>query len=198
MNITLHNNTLSHTTHEIVLQNDTLTITPDRDSRITLYITNHFPDFHAQNIIVNFLSSGAEVNIFGLYEMQAQQQLKLKTFMNHHVPHCKSTQTWRGVLSDQAKVDFEGLIDVKPKAQKTIAHLSNKNLLLSDTAEVMTKPFLEINTDDVQCTHGATVGFLDQAALFYLRSRGVVESEAKQMLIEAFIACVLPQEVTPC
>ena len=87
----------------------------------------------------------------------------------------------------KSKVDFEGLIDVAQNAQKTVAQLSNKNLLLSDTAEISTKPFLEIKANDIRCTHGATVGFLDKNALFYLCSRGILENAARDMLIQAFI-----------
>jgi Fe-S cluster assembly protein SufD len=166
----------------------TLTITPLRDSKITLYITNESPDFTEQNIIVNFFESGSSVDIFGLYHMQGAQSLQIKTVMNHAVPHCESRQLWKGILADQSKVDFEGKIIVAKDAQKTSAHLTNKNLLLSDTAEVKTKPFLEIYADDVQCSHGATVGCLDQNAIFYLRSRGVPEAEARTLLIEAFAA----------
>ena len=131
--------------------------------------------------------------IYGLYQMQDKQSLKIHTTMNHIVPHCTSRQVWKGILADGAKADFEGKIVVAKDAQKTSAHLSNKNLLLSNTAEVSTKPFLEIYADDVQCSHGATVGCLDPNALFYLQSRGIPESEARALLIEAFADEILSE-----
>lgn len=191
MNYYLNNAILSATSSEVSWQHGTLTITPARDSKITLYISNQFPAFTAQNIVVNFLAPGAEVVIYGLYRMEDKQNLAIRTYMNHQVPHCRSQQQWRGVLAGQAKVDFEGCIAVKPEAQHSVAHLNNKNLLLSNTAEISAKPFLEINADDVQCTHGATVGFLDQAAIFYLRSRGIAEKMAHTILVDAFVKEVM-------
>jgi len=187
--IVFENGQLSQSLKEMMLDEDSLVITPARDQAIYLFVRNYAPDFSEQKIIVNFLSPGASVNIFGLYQLDQQQKLNIQTTMNHIAPHCKSEQTWRGVLSDHAKIDFEGLIDVKAGAEKAVAHLSNKNLLLSSRAEVNTKPFLIINAEDVQCTHGATVGFLDKDALFYLRSRGVAEEAARAMLIDAFTRC---------
>ncbi|MDP1574890.1 MAG: SufD family Fe-S cluster assembly protein [Coxiellaceae bacterium] len=170
----------------ISLSDQTLTITPARDNTITVYVINQSPLFSEQTIIVNFLEPGAEVVIYGLYQMQEKQSLKIHTTMNHAVPHCTSRQVWKGILADAAKADFEGRIIVAKDAQKTSAHLSNKNLLLSNAAEITTKPFLEIYADDVQCSHGATVGCLDVNALFYLQSRGIPESEARALLIQAF------------
>lgn len=187
--LTLRNGVLENPVNasQVVLHGSVLTVTPVRDSKITLYISNDFPHFSEQTIIVNFFEPGASVEIFGLYRMQEAQVLQIKTVMNHAVPHCESRQTWKGILDGQAKADFEGKIIVAKDAQKTSAHLSNKNLLLSDTAEIKTKPFLEIYADDVQCSHGATVGCLDPNAIFYLRSRGVPENEARALLIEAFV-----------
>lgn len=178
-------------TEEMVLQDNVLTISPLRDSHIILYIADNSPDFSAQTISVNFNQPHATVQIFGYYRMRDSQSLMINTMMNHAVPHCESRQVWRGILADQSKIDFEGKIFVAKDAQKTSAHLSNKNLLLSDGAEIKTKPFLEIYADDVQCSHGATVGCLDEQALFYLRSRGVPENEARILLIDAFLQEVI-------
>lgn len=139
-------------------------------------------------IDVDFTQLNATVDIRGLYQLNEKQTVDIQTTMNHLVPHCESKQIWKGVLRDSAKAKFDGKIIVHPDAQKTVANLSNKNLLLSKTAEVNTKPTLEIYADDVRCTHGATVGFLDNQALFYLRSRGIEESLAHQMLVDAFVA----------
>ncbi len=170
------------------LSENTLIITPVRDAKITLTVTNIISSQTEQTIIVNFLEPGASVEILGLYKTQGEQTLQIKTLMHHHVPRCESRQVWRGVLDHHSKVDFEGKIIVAKDAQKTSAHLSNKNLLLSDNAEIKTKPFLEIYADDVKCSHGATVGCLDANAIFYLRSRGVPENEARALLVEAFVA----------
>ena len=183
----------AHFSEEIQLSDNTLTITPVRDTTITVYVINQSPLFLQQNIVVNFLEPGAEVIICGLYQMQDRQSLKINTTMNHTVPHCTSRQVWKGIVAGAAKADFEGKIIVAKDAQKTSAHLSNKNLLLSNMAEVTTKPFLEIYADDVQCSHGATVGCLDPNALFYLQSRGIPESEARALLIEAFADEILSE-----
>src|SRR3990167_6924695 len=139
-------------------------------------------------IDVDFKESHAAVDMRGLYQLNEKQSVDIQVMMNHSVPYCESKQLWKGVMRDLSKVKFDGKIIVHPDAQKTIANLSNKNLLLSKTAEVNIKPTLEIYADDVRCTHGATVGFLDSQALFYLRSRRSEESEAHQMLVDAFVA----------
>ncbi|OGT43391.1 MAG: hypothetical protein A3F13_04295 [Gammaproteobacteria bacterium RIFCSPHIGHO2_12_FULL_40_19] len=138
-------------------------------------------------IEVNFHHPRAALTILGLYQLHDRHSVEIQTTIHHWVPHCTSKQIWKGVLHDASKAAFEGRIIVHPKAQKTSAHLSNKNLLLSKMAEVNTKPILEIEADDVQCTHGATVGCLDQNALFYLRSRGISVDDARQLLIDAFV-----------
>lgn len=143
------------------------------------------------NIDVHFHHDNAEFNLFGLYQLSGTQKVEIQTTMHHFVPHCTSQQVWRGVLHDAAFAAFEGKIIVHPNAEKTIADLSNKNLLLSDRATVTTKPILEINTEDVRCTHGATVGHLDENALFYCRSRGMPETLAREILIQAFMNEVL-------
>jgi len=104
------------------------------------------------------------------------------------VPRCTTTETFKGILDGHARGVFAGRIRVMPGAQKTDARQMNSNLLLSDDAVVDTKPQLEIFADDVKCGHGGTVGQLDEASLFYLRSRGVPEPEARSLLIWAFAA----------
>lgn len=171
---------------DIVGENNRITITPKQNSRINLYVINDTDESIQQTIDVYFYEPHANVAILGLYQGKNKQSFEIATTMHHFVGYCTSTQLWKGVLRDSAQAIFTGKIIVSPFAQKTIAHLSNKNLLLSKTAEVKTRPFLEINANDVRCTHGATVGCLDQDALFYLRSRGFLENDAKELLIEAF------------
>jgi Fe-S cluster assembly protein SufD len=107
------------------------------------------------------------------------------------MPHCNSHEFYHGILDGRAKGVFNGKIFVRKDAQKTDAKQTNKNLLLSDEATIDTKPQLEIYADDVKCTHGATVGQLDEEAIFYLRSRGIGLEDARRMLIHAFASDIL-------
>jgi Fe-S cluster assembly protein SufD len=111
--------------------------------------------------------------------------------VEHAVPRCTTTEAYKGILDGHARGVFSGRIRVLPGAQKTQAYQLSSNLLLSDDATVETKPQLEIFADDVKCGHGGTVGQLDEAALFYLRSRGEPEAEARSLLIWAFAAEVV-------
>ena len=110
-------------------------------------------------------------------------------------PHCASHELYKGILNDEARGVFNGKIIVAIDAQKTDAKQTNKALLLSEDAQINTKPELEIFADDVKCTHGATVGQLDEDALFYLRSRGLELDQARSMLIHAFASDLL-QRIT--
>ncbi|MCX7120988.1 MAG: SufD family Fe-S cluster assembly protein [Gammaproteobacteria bacterium] len=177
--------------NEIILDDENIIITPSQNSKIVLYFINNAEESIAQNIQVNFTEQNAEVSIFGLYQARNTHSFNIKTVMNHAVANCVSRQLWKGVMYDSAKVAFEGKIIVAPDAQKTEAHLTNKNLLLSKDAEVSTRPFLEIDANDVKCSHGATVGCLDNEAIFYLRSRGISENEARELLIEGFVNEIL-------
>ena len=106
--------------------------------------------------------------------------------VEHAAPHCASHEYYNGILEGRSKGVFHGRILVRPGAQKTDAKQTNKNLLLSEDATVDTKPQLEIYADDVKCTHGATVGQLNEESVFYLRSRGLAGETARRMLIHAF------------
>ena len=139
-------------------------------------------------IDVRFAGEGASCTLDGIYLGRGAQHLDCTTRIDHAVPRCTSHETYRGVLDDKAHGVFQGLIRVAEQAQKSDAHMLSKTLLLSDRAAVDAKPELEILADDVQCSHGATTGDLDPAALFFLRSRGLPEARARAMLVEAFIA----------
>jgi Fe-S cluster assembly protein SufD len=106
--------------------------------------------------------------------------------VEHAEPHCASHESFNGILDDKSKGVFHGRILVRSAAQKTDAKQTNKNLLLSDNASADTKPQLEIYADDVKCTHGATIGQLNDESIFYLRSRGIGTETARRMLIHAF------------
>ncbi|MGQ1911595.1 Fe-S cluster assembly protein SufD [Marinifilum sp. RC60d5] len=127
-----------------------------------------------------------ENNTFGMYLMDREQHVDNYTVIDHAKPNCLSNEHFKGVMDDNASAAFAGRIFVRKDAQKTQAYQSNNNLLLSDDAVINTKPQLVIDADDVKCSHGATVGQMDDDALFYLRARGIDEKEARQMLMFAF------------
>jgi Fe-S cluster assembly protein SufD len=134
---------------------------------------------------------GADCTLNGLYVTTGNQHVDNHTTLDHAKPHCTSHELYKGVLDGRSQGVFHGRIIVRAESQKTDAIQRNKNLLLSDTAVINTKPQLEIYADDVKCTHGATVGQVDQDAVFYLRSRGIGLKEARSLLTFAFTADVL-------
>ena len=134
---------------------------------------------------------GAECTLNGLYLAGRSQHIDNYTTIDHASPHCASHELYKGILDGDGRAVFNGKIIVRLDAQKTDAKQSNKALLLSERAQVNTKPQLEIFADDVKCTHGATVGQLDDNALFYLRARGLGLEQARQMLIHAFATDVI-------
>jgi Fe-S cluster assembly protein SufD len=123
----------------------------------------------------------------GVYLPKNKQQVDIHSYIEHKAPNCTTNEVYRGIMADQSKAVFNGRIHIHPDAQKTLAELSNKNLLLSDKAQINTKPELEIYADDVRCAHGATVAQLNETAKFYLRSRGISAQEADIMLSFGFI-----------
>ncbi len=132
------------------------------------------------------LATGAECDLDGLYLAGKRQHVDHQTRIDHAEPHATSNQLYKGILDGAARAVFSGTVHVREDAQKTDAKQMNRNLLLSPRTEVDTKPQLEIYADDVKCSHGATVGQLDPVELFYLRSRGLDEHDARQLLIHAF------------
>jgi Fe-S cluster assembly protein SufD len=132
------------------------------------------------------LGIASDCSLDGLYIAEDHQHMDNHTRINHAQPHAISNEVYKGIMNDRARGVFQGRIIVAQDAQKTDAKMNNRNLLLSDTAEADTKPQLEIYADDVKCAHGVTVGQLDDAAIFYLRSRGADEDMAKNMLTFAF------------
>ena len=130
---------------------------------------------------------------FGLYFTDRKQHIDKYTFIDHARPSCTSRQLFKGVLDDQATGAFNGRILVRRDAQQTVAYQANNNILLTDEARIHSRPQLEIYADDVKCSHGATVGQLDENALFYLRSRGIGYKEARLMLMYAFADDIISQ-----
>lgn len=139
------------------------------------------------DITVNYLAEGGQCRLNGVYLPQGHQHVDYHTCVEHRVPHCTTEENFRGIISDHARAVFNGRIHIHPQAQKTLAQLSNKNLLTSDTAEVDTKPELEIYADDVQCAHGATVSQLDATSMHYCLTRGISRQEAEVMLSFGFV-----------
>jgi Fe-S cluster assembly protein SufD len=138
------------------------------------------------NIRTKLAGEGLECVLNGLYITKDEQLADHHMIVEHAQPHCASHEYFNGILDDKSKGVFHGRIYVHPIAQKTDAKQTNKNLLLSDDATADTKPQLEIYADDVKCTHGATIGQLNDESIFYLRARGISQDNARRMLIHAF------------
>lgn len=128
----------------------------------------------------------AEAQLYGLFLMDKTQKCDNRILVSHNATDCKSFQLYKGIMDDEAEAGFHGHVVVKPDSQRTSAFQTNRNILLTDKAKIHTEPFLEIYADDVQCSHGATVGQLDDEALYYLRSRGIGERSARKLLMFAF------------
>ena len=133
----------------------------------------------------------SECHYFGLYLANNKMLIDNHTLIDHAKPHCLSNELYKGILDEKSRGVFSGKVLVRKDAQKTLAYQSNKNLLLSKEARVNTKPQLEIFADDVKCSHGATVGQLDEQSLFYLQSRGINKEKARSILIKAFASDIL-------
>ena len=145
-----------------------------------------------RNAIIAVLDGeGGDCTLNGLYLVDGRRLIDNHTTIDHAKPHCGSHEVYKGILSGHARAVFNGKIIVRPDAQKTDAKQTNKALLLSDDAQINTKPQLEIFANDVKCTHGAAVGQLDEDAIFYLRARGLDLQQARDMLIHAFAGDVL-------
>lgn len=135
---------------------------------------------------VTLAGEGAGIVLDGLFVGSGSQHLDNRTVIDHVKPHCESHELYKGILDERARGVFDGRIIVRPDAQKTISRQENRNLLLSETAVVDSKPTLEIHNDDVKCNHGSTIGQIDAQQMFYLRSRGIAEDEARNLLVFAF------------
>jgi Fe-S cluster assembly protein SufD len=135
--------------------------------------------------------------MLGLYFATGDQHFDHNTRQDHVVPHATSDLLYKGALFDKAKTVFRGIIRVHPKAQKTDAYQTNRNLLLSPDAEVVSLPNLEIEADDVRCSHGSTTGQLSEEELFYLMSRGLTRQAAERLVIFGFFGEVLERLPLP-
>jgi Fe-S cluster assembly protein SufD len=144
-----------------------------------------------RNDVNGVLSTGCEGTLNGLYLTKGRQHVDNHTALDHAAPHAASHELYKGIMDGASSAVFNGKIFVRKDAQKTDAKQTNKNLVLSENAVINTKPELQILADDVRCTHGATVGQLDEEALFYLRARGIGQTDARDLLIYAFARDVI-------
>ena len=163
----------------------TLAVPPGQDARLSLE--------------VDLCGPGASLDLAGLYLCPGAERVDLRVLVRHASGGCTSRQLFKGIVGGTARAAFDGLIYVAQDAQKTQAYQENHTLLLSETAFAESRPQLEIYADDVQCSHGATTGYLNPDELFYLRSRGIPEAEARRLQMVAFLAPVLarlPEEIT--
>jgi len=142
---------------------------------------------------IDLIGPGAEAHVKALYLCKADENVNFRIVMHHKAAGCKSTQLINGIAGGQAQVHFDGTIVVAPDAQQTEAYQENHNIVLTPEAKVETKPQLEIYADDVKCSHGATVGQLNPDELFYMRSRGIPEAEARMLQMLSFLSPVIPQ-----
>ena len=150
-------------------------------------------------LTIDLTGAHSEVRLSGIYLCSGHDDVTFDITMHHRTGDCRSQQTFNGLATGEAKCGFFGKIVIAPDAQRTEAFQENHNILLSDTARINTKPRLEIYADDVKCSHGATVGKLNEDEQFYMRSRGIPEDEAKVLQMISFVAPVLetiPEEAT--
>jgi Fe-S cluster assembly protein SufD len=167
------------------------------NSTVTTVNSSLHGGFIRNNLYSVLNGENATANLFGMAFIDRNQHVDNFTKIIHESPNCQSNQVYKNVLDDNSTGAFTGLIHVLPGAQKTNAFQRNNNLLLTDTATMQTKPQLIIDADDVKCSHGATVGQIDKEALFYLRARGIDETKARLMMMNAFTHEVIQKIVIP-
>ncbi len=210
------NNNLTNTVTEIVAKKNSIVelVKVQRESESSFHVENlHVHQYQQSNVHLFSLAIGGaiarndisviidgestECNLNGLYITSGEQLIDHHTFMHHIHPNCPSHELFKGILTDKSRAVFNGKVYVEPEAQKTDSKQTNRNLLLSDTAIVDTKPELEIFADDVKCTHGAAVGGMNESHSFYLKTRGISEESAKGILTVGFAAEVTAKIVHP-
>ena len=166
-----------------------LHIVQEAGSRVKIHLINF--SSATNSITVEQTGEGCETEIYALAYVRGEEQVTTETHVKHAVGGGKSDQLIKFVLDDHARGRFIGDLKIVPDAQQTEAHQTNRNLLLSEEAEMRTQPQLEIYADDVQATHGASTGQLDESALFYMQQRGISKQKARQLLVNAFMREVI-------
>ena len=169
----------------------TTAVRQERDSHFVSFSFVTGSDLSRVNVYAELRGPGCGATLNGLYMLDGTQHCDHQTKIVHAEPNCYSRELYKGVLDDSSHGVFNGKVYVHPEAQKTDGKQTNNTLLLSERARIDTKPQLEIFADDVKCTHGATVGRIDETALFYMKSRGIPNHEARKLLTYAFCAEVL-------
>jgi Fe-S cluster assembly protein SufD len=164
-----------------------------RDAKITTLYTAFGADLGRVDVQCRLRAPGSHVDMLGLYIADGTQHFDHETLQDHISPHASSNLLFKGALNDSGRSVFRGLIRVHPKAQRTDAYQTNRNLILSDRARADSLPNLEIQADDVRCSHAATVGQLDEEEVFYLLSRGIPKVEAVRLVVFGFFGEVLEQ-----
>jgi Fe-S cluster assembly protein SufD len=169
----------------------TLKTNQDRASALALHNYDLGGSLVRNHLTVTLDGEGGDAQLDGLYLVGGSRHVDNHTRIEHVKAHCDTRELYKGILTDSGRAVFHGRIVVSPGAQKTDSKQTNNNLLLSDHALVNTKPQLEIYADDVKCTHGATIGRIDEEAVFYLRSRGIEKQEAANLLIHGFAGDII-------
>lgn len=190
-------------TYERVFVNEevSLNIEQEADSKVKIVVINwgtdrftdsiQNTDLITNKITVSQLGEGCQTEIYGLAFLRGEDDVTVETHVTHSVGGGVSKQLIKFVLEDNARGRFIGDLKIAPDAQQTETHQTNRNLLLSETAEMRTQPQLEIYADDVKATHGASTGQLDESALFYMQQRGIDKQKARQLLVNAFMREIL-------
>ena len=176
---------------------DNTYISQDRDSEVSVHTFSFGGKLTRNNL--NFYQNGSNINsiLKGVTIIEGKQHVDHNTLVHHRKPHCESHQDYKGIFSDKSVGVFNGKVLVDKIAQKTDAYQSNNNILIDDGATINSKPQLEIFADDVKCSHGCTIGQLDEEALFYMQSRGIPKKEARALLMYAFANNVLKSVKIP-
>jgi len=177
--------------HNQLIEVNNLVTDIQKDSQFTSTQITLSGDMVRNNLTLNLLGSNSVGNMFGIYLLNGKTHVDNHTNVDHTIPHAESNELYKGILADQSRGVFNGKIFVRQIAQKTNAFQQNNNILLSEDAIINTKPQLEIWADDVKCSHGCTVGQLDEEALFYLQARGIDKITARGLLLYAFAGEVL-------
>jgi len=174
-------------THAKNIRVSNVYIDQHRDSRVNHNIITLHNGTTRNKLDLTLSGEGAECNCYGCVIADKEQHVDNNTLITHKATHCTSNELYKYVLNDKATGAFAGRVLVEPGAQKTTSQMTNQNLCATREARMYTQPMLEIYADDVKCAHGSTVGQLNDAALFYMRQRGISEKEAKTLLQQAFV-----------
>jgi Fe-S cluster assembly protein SufD len=163
----------------------------EKDSKLKLFNVTLGARFSKTRVEASLVGQGAEAELKALYLASGEQFFDFHTLQDHQVGNTRSDLLFKGALQDTARTVYAGLIRIEKGAARSDAYQANRNLVLSDHAKATSIPMLEIDNNDVRCTHGATVGPVDPQHLFYLRSRGIPEQTAKRMIVQGFFGDVL-------